>query len=71
MRTPMPNMPFAGMALRQPPMTVDEWRAEITTMKTEFGPQLRLDQLMSSTTISAPLDGGGGLEHRALDRPGN
>jgi len=26
------------MALRQPPLTVDEWRAEITKMKTAFVP---------------------------------
>jgi hypothetical protein len=33
------------MALRQPPLTVDEWRAEITKMKAPFGAPIPADQI--------------------------
>src|SRR5260370_13333529 len=35
----------AGMALRQPPLTEDEWRSEISKMKSSFGAPIPADQI--------------------------
>jgi mono/diheme cytochrome c family protein len=35
----------AGMVLRQPPLTVAEWRTEIEKMKTSFGAPIASDQI--------------------------
>ena len=35
----------AGMALRQPPLTQDEWTAEINKMRNSFGAPLPADQV--------------------------
>jgi mono/diheme cytochrome c family protein len=35
----------AGMALRQPPLTEDEWRSEIKKMKSSFGAPIPADQI--------------------------
>jgi len=35
----------AGMVMRQPPLTKDEWRAEIMKMRTSYGAPLPEDQV--------------------------
>jgi mono/diheme cytochrome c family protein len=35
----------AGMVLRQPPLTVDEWTGEINKMRNSFGAPLPVDQV--------------------------
>jgi hypothetical protein len=35
----------AGMVLRQPPLTVDEWHTEITKMRTLFGAPIPAEQV--------------------------
>jgi mono/diheme cytochrome c family protein len=62
----------AGMALRQPPLTVDEWRAEITKMKTAFGAPIPADQIDELADYLGTVDGrAGASQPGALDSQGN
>jgi mono/diheme cytochrome c family protein len=62
----------AGMALRQPPLTVDEWRAEITKMKTAFGAPIPADQIDELADYLSTVDGrAGASQPGALDSQGN
>jgi mono/diheme cytochrome c family protein len=62
----------AGMALRQPPLTVDEWRAEITKMKTAFGAPIPADQIDELADYLGTVDGrAGASQPGALDSQAN
>jgi mono/diheme cytochrome c family protein len=62
----------AGMALRQPPLTVDEWRAEITKMKAAFGAPIPADQIGELADYLGTVDGrAGASQPGALDSQGN
>ena len=62
----------AGMALRQPPLTVDEWRAEITKMKSAFGAPIPADQIGELADYLGTVDGRkGASQPGALDSQGN
>jgi mono/diheme cytochrome c family protein len=62
----------AGMALRQPPLTVDEWRAEITKMKGAFGAPIPADQIDDLADYLGTVDGrAGASQPGALDSQGN
>ena len=61
-----------GMVLRQPPLTVDEWRAEITKMKTAFGAPIPADQIGELADYLGTVDGrAGGSQPGALDSQAN
>lgn len=51
----------AGMALRQPPLAVDEWRAEITKMKAAFGAPIPADQIGELSDYLGTVDGREGV----------
>jgi mono/diheme cytochrome c family protein len=62
----------AGMVLRQPPLTVDEWRAEATKMKTAFGAPIPTDQIDGLADYLGTVDGrAGASQPGALDSQGN
>ena len=62
----------AGMALRQPPLTVDEWRAEITKMKTAFGAPIPADQIDELADYLGTVDGkAGASQPGVLDSQAN
>jgi mono/diheme cytochrome c family protein len=62
----------AGMALRQPPLTTDEWRAEITKMKAAFGAPIPVDQIGDLAGYLGTVDGReGASQPGALDSQGN
>jgi mono/diheme cytochrome c family protein len=62
----------AGMALRQPPLTVDEWRAEITKMKAAFGAPIPADQIAELAGYLGTVDGReGGSQPGTLDSQAN
>jgi len=62
----------AGMALRQPPLTVDEWRAEITKMKGAFGAPIPADQIDDLADYLGTVDGrAGASQPGALDSQAN
>src|ERR1700686_2895286 len=50
----------AGMALRQPPLTADEWRAEVSKMKTAFGAPIPSDQIDGLADYLGTVDGRAG-----------
>jgi mono/diheme cytochrome c family protein len=61
----------AGMALR-PPLTVDEWRAEITKMKAAFGAPIPDDQIGELADYLGAVDGReGASKPGALDSQAN
>jgi mono/diheme cytochrome c family protein len=47
----------AGMALRQPPLTEDEWRTEINKMKSSFGAPIPADQVDDLAHYLRTIDG--------------
>jgi mono/diheme cytochrome c family protein len=47
----------AGMALRQPPLTEDEWRTEINKMKSSFGAPIPADQVDDLARYLRTIDG--------------
>jgi mono/diheme cytochrome c family protein len=47
----------AGMALRQPPLTEDEWRSEINKMKSSFGAPIPADQIDELAHYLRTIDG--------------
>jgi len=62
----------SGMALRQPLLTVDEWRSEITKMKTAFGAPIPADQIDELADYLGTVDGrAGASQPGALDSQGN
>ena len=62
----------SGMALRQPPLTVDEWRSEITKMKTAFGAPIPADQIDELADYLGTVDGKtGASQPGVLDSQGN
>jgi mono/diheme cytochrome c family protein len=62
----------AGMALRQPPLTVDEWRAEISKMKASFGAPIPADQIDGLAAYLGTVNGrAGASQPGALDSQGN
>jgi mono/diheme cytochrome c family protein len=62
----------AGMALRQPPLTVDEWHAEISKMKAAFGAPIPDDQIGALADYLGAVDGREGTSQPgALDSQAN
>ena len=62
----------AGMIMRQPPLTVSEWRTEIEKMRTSFGAPIPSDQINPlaeylATINGRPSDG----QPATVDRQGN
>ena len=47
----------AGMVLRQPPLTKDQWRAEIVKMRTAFGALIPEDQIDALTEYLVRING--------------
>jgi mono/diheme cytochrome c family protein len=47
----------AGMVLRQPPLTVDEWTGEINKMRNSFGAPLPADQVAALARYLHSLNG--------------
>jgi mono/diheme cytochrome c family protein len=47
----------AGMVLRQPPLSVAEWRTEIEKMKTSFGAPITSDQIDPLAQYLASING--------------
>ena len=47
----------AGMVLRQPPLTLDEWIGEINKMRNAFGAQLPADQVETLAKYLYSIDG--------------
>ena len=47
----------AGMVLRQPPLSVAEWRTEIQKMKTSFGAPIASDQIDPLAQYLASING--------------
>jgi mono/diheme cytochrome c family protein len=47
----------AGMVLRQPPLTEDEWRGEINKMRNSFGAPLPADQVDALARYLYSIDG--------------
>ena len=47
----------AGMVLRQPPLTRDEWAAEITKMRNAFGALLPADQVEALASYLYKING--------------
>jgi mono/diheme cytochrome c family protein len=48
----------AGMVLRQPPLTEDEWTAEINKMRTAFGAPVPADQIAALAKYLQSINGG-------------
>ena len=48
----------AGMVLRQPPLTEDEWTAEINKMRTAFGAPMPADQIAALAKYLRSINGG-------------
>ena len=62
----------AGMILRQPPLTMAEWRAEIEKMKTAYGAPIPSDQINPLAKYLATIDGTSSDTGPArVDRQGN
>ena len=62
----------AGMALRQPPLTVDEWRGEVNKMKSAFGAPMPADQIDELAGYLGTIDGReGASQPGALDSQAN
>lgn len=62
----------AGMVLRQPPLTVAEWRAEIEKMQTSFGAPIAPDQIDPLARYLASIDGkASDAGPTRVDRQGN
>jgi hypothetical protein len=60
------------MALRQPRLTVDEWRAEITKTKAAFGAPIPADQIDELADYLGTVDGrAGASQPGVLDSQGN
>ena len=47
----------AGMVLRQPPLTVDEWTGEINKMRNSFGAPLPADQIAALARYLHSING--------------
>ena len=47
----------AGMVLRQPPLTEDEWTAEINKMRTAFGAPMPADQIAALAKYLRSING--------------
>lgn len=47
----------AGMVLRQPPLTVDEWTGEINKMRTAYGAPLPADQVAALAAYLHSING--------------
>ncbi len=47
----------AGMVLRQPPLTKDQWKAEIVKMRTAFGALIPADQVDALTVYLFRING--------------
>jgi mono/diheme cytochrome c family protein len=62
----------AGMALRQPPLTEDEWRTEINKMKSSFGAPIPADQVDDLAHYLRTIDGrDSGSQPSTVDGQGN
>ena len=62
----------AGMALRQPPLTEDEWRAEIHKMKSAFGAPIPDDQINEVAQYLGTINGRAPGSHPSVvDGQGN
>jgi len=56
----------AGMVLRQPPLTQDEWRSEINKMRNAFGAPLPADQVDALARYLYSIDGSRAPTDRAV-----
>ena len=62
----------ADMVLRQPPLTVDEWSAEVSKMKAAFGAPIPADQMGEVATYLTAINGrAGASQPGALDNQAN
>ena len=62
----------AGMALRQPPLTEDEWRSEISKMKSSFGAPIPADQIDELAKYLGTVNGRAAGSHPGVvDGQGN
>jgi mono/diheme cytochrome c family protein len=62
----------AGMALRQPPLTEDEWRSEIKKMKSSFGAPIPADQIDELAHYLGTINGRAAGSHPGVvDGQGN
>jgi mono/diheme cytochrome c family protein len=52
----------AGMVLRQPPLTKDEWRAEIIKMRSAYGAPIPDDQVDGLSEYLKSINGGQNLD---------
>jgi len=46
-----------GMVLRQPPLTVEEWKTEVMKMRNAFGAPIPLDQVEALTQYLRSING--------------
>jgi mono/diheme cytochrome c family protein len=56
----------AGMVLRQPPLTQDEWRSEVNKMRNAFGALLPADQVDALARYLYSIDGSRAPTDRAV-----
>jgi mono/diheme cytochrome c family protein len=56
----------AGMVLRQPPLTQDEWRSEVNKMRNAFGAPLPADQVDALVRYLYRIDGSQAPADRAV-----
>ena len=61
----------AGMVLRQPPLTQDEWTAEINKMRNAFGAPLPADQVEALAKYLRSIDGQSANGPSAVDGQGS
>jgi mono/diheme cytochrome c family protein len=61
----------AGMVLRQPPLTQDEWTAEINKMRNAFGAPLPADQVEALAKYLRSIDGESPNGPSAVDGQGS
>jgi mono/diheme cytochrome c family protein len=61
----------AGMVLRQPPLTQDEWSSEINKMRNAFGAPLPADQVEALAKYLRSIDGQSKKGPSAVDGQGS
>jgi mono/diheme cytochrome c family protein len=61
----------AGMVLRQPPLTQDEWTGEINKMRNAFGAPLPADQVEALATYLRSINGQSAKGPSAVDGQGS
>ncbi len=56
----------SGMVLRQPPLTLDQWRGEINKMRNSYGAPLPADQIEAVARYLYSIDGSQAPADRAV-----